>query len=292
MHRLVLAAAIAGAFIPSAFANQARQYMASPNESVWQMIADTPLECQVVHEIPSYGEAMFTSRASKQLNLDFELQMRRPMGETRNVNLVSMPAAWMPGDAAERMTQLKFFNQFDGYVGGQMAWTMLSELEVGRFPTFTYQDWHHDNKRVEVALSAVAFQQPFDEFTRCVSNLLPYSFEDISFTVLNFEQGSEDLNKPSQQRLAQIAEFVRYSDDIDLVLMATYSDSADGTIAEKEMSERRADRLEQYFLSLGLPPDRIQVESYGLRRPIADNDNPLGQGQNRRVVISLGRTII
>ncbi|MEZ9895640.1 flagellar protein MotY, partial [Vibrio lentus] len=29
---------------------------------------------------------------------------------------------------------------------------------------------------------------------------------------------------------------------------------------------------------------------YGKRRPIADNNSPIGKDQNRRVVISLGRT--
>ncbi|WP_414718381.1 flagellar protein MotY [Thaumasiovibrio subtropicus] len=269
-----------------------RHYVATPAQSEWQVVVDTPLECRLVHGIPNYGDAQFSSRASKKINLDFELKMRRPMGETRSVNLVSMPARWMPGDVAERITQMQFFKQFDGYVGGQMAWALLSELEIGRFPTFSYRDWVNRDKQIEVSLSAVSFQNSYNQFSACIDNLLPYSFEDISFTVLNFEQGSEELNKPSQQRLTQIAEFVRYSDDIDLVLLATYSDSAQGTEVSQEMSEKRAKRLEEFFLSLGLPPDRIQVESYGQRRPIADNANPIGQAQNRRVVISLGRTII
>ncbi len=292
MQRLVLALAISSALFSMSSASAGRQYVATPAQSEWQVVVDTPLECRMVHTIPNYGDGQFSSRASKQINLDFELKMRRPMGETRSVNLVSMPARWMPGESADRITQLQFFKQFDGYVGGQMAWALLSELEIGRFPTFSYRDWVNRDRRVEVSLSAVSFQASYNQFSACVDNLLPYSFEDISFTVLNFERGSEELNKPSQQRLTQIAEFVRYSDDIDLVLLATYSDAAEGTIEAQEMSEKRAKRLEEYFLSLGLPPDRIQVESYGQRRPIADNANPIGQNQNRRVVISLGRTII
>lgn len=279
------------AIVPNA--NSAdKQYVATPQQSMWKMITNTPLECRLVHPIPNYGDAVFSSHASKKINLDFELKMKRPMGETRDVSLVSMPPAWRPGDGAERMTQIRFFKQFDGYIGGQTAWGLLSELEQGRYPTFSYQDWQSRNQRVEVALSSVLFQQQYDVFSSCIANLLPYSFEDIAFTILHYDRSSVQLNKASQKRLAQIAEYIRYNSDIDLVLVSTYTDSEDSKTNSQHLSEQRADVLRDYFHSLGLPEDRIQVQGYGKRRPIADNASPLGKDKNRRVVISLGRTQI
>lgn len=75
------------------------RYVATPQQSTWQMATNTPLECRLVHPIPNYGDAEFSSRAGKKINLDFELKMRRPMGDTRNVSLVSMPPVWRPGKA-------------------------------------------------------------------------------------------------------------------------------------------------------------------------------------------------
>lgn len=267
-----------------------KRFVASPTESKWEMAINTPLECRLVHPIPHYGNAQFTSHASKKINLDFELKMRLPMGATRDVSLISMPPAWRPGDSAERITNLKFFKQFDGYVGGQTAWGILSELEKGRSPTFSYLGWESRNQRVEVALSSVLFQRQYDAFSMCISKLLPYSFEDISFTILHYDRTSVQLNKASQKRLSQIAEYIRYNKDIDLVLVSTYTDSADSKSVSQELSEKRAEVLRNYFKSLGLSEDRIQVHAYGKRRPIADNASPIGKDQNRRVVISLGRT--
>uniref|UniRef100_UPI0015A737F9 OmpA family protein n=1 Tax=Klebsiella quasipneumoniae TaxID=1463165 RepID=UPI0015A737F9 len=99
-----------------------------------------------------------------------------------------------------------------------------------------------------------------------------------------------ELNKASQKRLAQIAEYVRYNQDIDLVLVYTYTDSTDTNNNSQNLSEQRAEVLREYFKSIGLPEDRIQVQGYGKRRPIADNASPIGKDKNRRVVISLGRT--
>ncbi|WP_252023625.1 OmpA family protein [Vibrio sp. SCSIO 43136] len=265
------------------------RYVAKPEQSNWTMAVNSPLECRLVHPIPNYGVAEFTSRASKKINLDFELKMRRPMGETRNVSLISMPPAWRPGENAERISTLKFFKQFDGYIGGQLAWGILSELEKGRYPTFSYADWQSRDERVEVALSSVLFQQPYNAFSLCISQLLPYSFEDISFTILHYDRNSDQLNKASQQRLAKIAEYVKHNKDIDLVLVAAYSDSTGGKQSNQNLSERRALVLRDYFESLGLPADRIEIQGYGERRPIADNTSPIGKDKNRRVVISLGR---
>ncbi|WP_077607674.1 flagellar protein MotY [Salinivibrio sp. IB282] len=289
--RFVVVLSCVGLLLPNQ-ASANKQYVASLGESTWTVTIDTPIECRLEHDVPGYGQASFTSRASKDMNLDFSLDMLRPMGETAPVSLLSMPADWMPGEPARYMDQLKFFKQFNGYVGGKTAWAMLSELEAGRFPTFSFKDWRRQRQQVDVALSAVAFGSPYNEFSRCLNKLLPYAFEDISFTVLRYQENSDELTKASRQRLTQIAEFVRYSDDIDLVLVATYSDARGTREANQQMSERRAKKLRDYFTSLGLPEDRITVEAYGERRPIADNDNPIGRSKNRRVVISLGRTLL
>jgi len=290
---LVTSLVTAGLLTPIAASALEKRYVATPQQSTWQMVMNTPLECRLVHPIPNYGDAEFSAHASKKLNLDFELKMRRPMGDTRNVSLVSMPPAWRPGESADRITNIKFYKQFDGYIGGQSAWTLLSELEQGRYPTFSYQDWQSRDQRIEVALSSVTFQAQYNVFSDCIANLLPYSFEDISFTILHYDRGNNiELNKASQKRLAQIAEYIRYNDDIDLVLVSAYTDSTDSKNESQSLSEKRSEMLRKYFKSLGLPEDRIQAQGFGKRRPIADNESPIGKDKNRRVVISLGRTQI
>ena len=74
------------------------------------------------------------------------------------------------------------------------------------------------------------------------------------------------------------------------MLVASFNDSLAGTTESQDMSEHCAENLRKYFKSLGLPEDRVQIEAYGKRRPIADNSTPIGRSLNRRVVISLGQT--
>ena len=56
---------------------QLRQYSAAIEQSSWLLSKNSPVECQLQHEIPQFGQAVFRSVASKGLNLDFELQMLR-----------------------------------------------------------------------------------------------------------------------------------------------------------------------------------------------------------------------
>ncbi|MGF1741586.1 OmpA family protein [Vibrio profundum] len=286
---IVVASSLLGIYVPNAWSWE-KHFVASPSQSHWEMAVNTPLECRLIHPIPNYGDAEFISHASKKINLDFELKMRLPMGATRDVSLISMPPAWRPGENAERISNIKFFKQFDGYIGGQTAWGILSELEKGRYPTFSYRDWQSRDERVEVSLSSILFQPKYDQFSQCISHLLPYSFEDIAFTILHYDRGSIQLNKASKKRLSQIAEYIRYNKDIDLVLVSTYTDATDSKSVSQDLSEQRANALQNYFQSIGLSEDRIQVHAYGKRRPIADNASAIGKSKNRRVVISLGRT--
>ncbi|MDA9557815.1 OmpA family protein [Vibrio sp.] len=265
-------------------------YKATPQQADWHMLANSPTECQLLHHIPNYGDAVFSSYASKKINLDFELKMRRKMGATENVSLVSMPSEWQSGDSSRKVANLQFYKQFDGFIDGQMAWGMMTELERGRMPTFSYQDWYDSNRRIEVSLSSVRFHSKLSVFNDCVANLLPYSFEDISFTILHYDGDSIELNKRSQHRLSQIADFIKHSQDIDLVLISTYTESSfSPTINPLELSEERAKVLQHFFSEVGLSENRIQIHGYGKKRPIADNSSPIGKNKNRRVVISLGR---
>ena len=52
-----------------------RQYHSTVESSQWLLSEQTRLSCTLSHALPGYGEAQFTSEASKQLNMEFVLDM-------------------------------------------------------------------------------------------------------------------------------------------------------------------------------------------------------------------------
>lgn len=266
------------------------EFGADLDHSVWRLTTDTQVECRLEHPIPRWGTGMFVARAGKQINLDFELHGQRAQAKSQSVTLGSMPPNWRPGLAGRTLSLLRFYQQFDGLVDGQTAWSMLDELEGGRMPTFQYRDWYRQDRPVRVSLSSVNFRVKYQAFMDCLNNLLPYNFEDIAFSVLTYEKGGEQLSAASRRRLAMIGEYIKADSSIDVVVVNAYSDSFGGRWSNQQLSERRGGQIKAFFTDLGLEGDKIQVEGHGEKQHVASNDTESGRAKNRRVVISLGRS--
>ncbi|MEO3679538.1 OmpA family protein [Rheinheimera sp. FR7-31] len=266
---------------------QLRQYSAAIEQSVWQLSKNTPLECQLQHEIPQFGAAIFRSVASKALNLDFELQMLRLPDHYALAEVISMPPTWRPGVPAKAVANMQLLKQFNGELPKKAAWTLLTELEQGFSPTFYFSDWYSPYDKVVASMNPVQFPAQYQQFTQCVSRLLPYGFDDIAFTVLSYESGGDDLTRESERRLAQIAEYLKYDQDIDFVEIQGYTDSYGGRWINEQLSVKRAEKVKNFFIAAGLSEDKVQVEGFGERRHVAPNDTALERKLNRRVVLQL-----
>ena len=130
---------------------------------------------------------------------------------------------------------------------------------------------------------------PYENFAQCVSNLLPYSFDDIAYTILAYQKNSTDLTKYSQRRLNMIGQYLKEDSDMELVLLDGYSDSYGGRDMNKTLSVSRAVEIKNYFSEMGVAPQRIEVTGHGERRHIAPNSNEMSRAKNRRVVIRMAK---
>lgn len=262
-------------------------YVAKPVESKWSLTQDNPLECKLVHNIPMFGQAELRASAGKQVTIGIMLNGYLVNGSSENVSLVSSPPFWKTGESSQSLANIKFFKQFNGYIEGKLAWILLHELSIGRYPTFTYNNWYENNQAIQVSLSAVNFKNSNLAFRQCIGRLLPYSFADIEFNVLHYKENGDELTAASKRQLDQIAQYIRYTNDIDVVMLSTYTDSYGDKAANLALSEKRAESLAKYFDTLGIEDSKIHIQAYGESHPISPNANPIGRENNRRVVISI-----
>ncbi len=273
----------------SAVSQQLRQYSANIEQSSWQLTTKTPLLCQLEHTIPHFGNAVFQSKASKALNLNFELQMLRLPDVYSLAEVLSVPPAWRPGEPGKNLASMTLLKQFNGELPKKTAWTLLTELEQGFSPTFYYADWHSPYDKVAAILNPVQFAPGYYAFNQCVAALLPYSFDDIAFTVLSYESGSDKLTRESQRRLAQIAQYLQHDPDIDSIELQGYTDSYGGRWMNEQLSMQRAQKIKQFLMAAGVADDKVQVDGFGERRHVASNQTSLGRATNRRVVLQMAR---
>ncbi len=266
-----------------------RQYSASISDSQWQLANDSRLQCTLAHQIPHYGQARFSARASRQLNMEFELDMMLLPDNYSLAQIRSESPNWQPGNGGRVLADMKLYKQFNPSLPKKVAWTMLSELEQGMSPTFYYNDWYSEQDEISVGLSTARFKSAYRNFVACVGNLLNYSFDDISYTVLNYQSNSDKFTKASQRRIDMIREYLSLDQNLELVLVDAYSDSYGGRWSNLKLSERRSVKIRDYFVKNGIDASRIEAKGYGEKRHIASNDTILGRGKNRRVVIRIAK---
>ncbi len=283
---LIITSLTAGIFISNADAG-IRQYSANIHNSKWQLSDDSRLQCTLSHQIPRYGEARFSAKASRQLNMEFELDMMLLPDNYSLAEVRSVAPKWQPGIGSRTLAKMKIHKQFNPSLPKKVAWTMLSELEQGMSPTFYYNDWYSEQDKISVGLSTARFKKAYKEFVGCVGNLLNYSFDDIAYTVLNYQSSSDKFTKASERRIEMIREYLSLDPKLELVLIDAYSDSYGGRWSNLKLSERRAAKIRDYFVKNGIDVNRIEAKGYGEKRHIASNESTLGRGKNRRVVIQM-----
>ena len=264
-----------------------RQYSAELGSSNWELSNDTRLKCTLSHKIPNYGQAHFYSEANRKLNMEFELDMLLLPDNYSLAELRSVSPNWRPGSSDRTLAKMNLHKQFNPSLPKKVAWTMLSELEQGMNPTFYYNDWYSEQDKISVGLSTEKFKQAYYKFVGCVGNLLNYNLDDIAYTVLNYQSNSDKFTKASQKRMAMISEYLSLEPELELVLIGAYSDSYGGRWSNMKLSEKRANKIRQYFIGNGIEPSRIEAKGYGEKRHIASNNTTLGRGKNRRVVIQM-----
>jgi outer membrane protein OmpA-like peptidoglycan-associated protein len=264
-----------------------RQYGADLEHANWQLTNNSRLECTLSHQIPNYGEAKFYSTANRKMNMEFELDMMRLPDTYSLAEVRSVAPNWRPGKSGRTIADMKLYKQFAPSLPKKVAWNMLNELEQGMNPTFYYNDWYSDNERISVGISTAKFNRVYQEFIGCVGNLLNYNFDDISYTVLNYQFGGDSLTKSSKKRLSMIAEYLTLDKNLELVLIDGYTDSYGGRNDNLKVSNRRANTIREHFVKNGIDPSRIEANGYGEKRHIASNNTIIGRAQNRRVVIRM-----
>ena len=287
LHQVLLGFIATASFGPVA---AVRHYSATADNSKWQMSKDTRLQCGLSHTIPRYGDVTFTTVASKNLNLEFEMDMLRLPANYSLASVKSIAPSWKPGVPSKNIATMSMKKQFNSDMPEKAAWTMLTELEQGFVPTVYYADWYSPFAKVAVGLSAINFADSYDKFLLCVDKLLPYSFDDIAYSVLSYHSNTDELSQDSKKRLQEIGQYLKYSPQVGEIEVDAYADSYGGRWPNMELSKKRAKKIAQYLIGVGIDKKRVKVTGHGEKRHVASNKTELGRQINRRVVVRMARS--
>ena len=104
--------------------------------------------------------------------------------------------------------------------------------------------------------------------------------------IVFFPQGGIALVADARKKLDLVADYLQRHQQSALELHG-HSDSVGSRRANLQLSHRRADAVQRYFVERGIDPRRVKVRALGESRPIASNATEKGRLKNRRVELVL-----
>jgi peptidoglycan-associated lipoprotein len=106
----------------------------------------------------------------------------------------------------------------------------------------------------------------------------------IILKTIYFDFDKSDLTIESLRILKENAHYLRNNTNIKIIIDG-HTDNR-GTIEYNlSLGQRRALKIKEYCVQLGISPNRIATISYGKERPIDKNNNELAWAKNRRAEI-------
>lgn len=106
--------------------------------------------------------------------------------------------------------------------------------------------------------------------------------EQIVLDGIEFETGSAAILASSESRLMRALQILLDNPDVR-VEIGGHTDDVGGTVANRTLSQARAESVRDWLVSHGIDPRRMTTRGYGESRPRAANDTDANRALNRRI---------
>jgi len=262
-----------------------QRFHSTVEEATWH-VHSSPIYCELVHNISHYGDGRFVFSSGGELA--FQLHVLEPARRESVASLYSIAPFWRYKNEKELAQLTISKGKVPVYVGGNLAYRMLYELQKGHDPTFHYKDWAGFVDDVYVSVSSVNFHQQVDEFKRCISNALPYGSDKVKDAIVLFDTDKSSISREQRDKLNEIILFAKIDKGMKIQLIG-HADGRGRRIYNKKLSLRRTSAVEKYLISKGISAAQISLKARGESRPVDSNRNSRGRKNNRRVDVLIKR---
>lgn len=270
-------------FCIASFPAFAETFTARVDNSQWE-VRDDKLFCKLEHTIPGYGTAEFFQHSGKQARFVLKSTIKQPKMPT---DLYAYSPLWYKN---KQPIKLLSFNTKPGYNPVQFnkstVGEMLHHLKQGMQIRFI------SNKQDEterVVIHPAGFKKAYKSYMQCLSQLVPYAFNDLKKSTVHFDSGSLAISEEDQNLLDAIADTIINDEDITRVHITGHSDTKGNYRDNRIYALKRMWKVKDYLVYHGVDPDIITQQGHADAKPVASNKTAKGRAQNRRVEIKLYR---
>jgi len=283
-YKYIKKGVLAFCFISSlGFADVTHLDFASPmGEEQWRM-SGNPLRCGLSLAIPNYGVGYFEQYATKDPH--FILRTWDQVQRVLPALVLASPPVWKEGRNFMVAKSSIKPGEFGLFLPRSPTLKLLHFLSQGYDANFNYRN--EQGFTTTIVLSPIHFQQVYEKYQHCISNLLSFNYNDVKESIFHFASDSHMITDEGKAQLRRIAQYVAADKQVDYIRVVGYADDSGRKGYNNAISEYRAEAIQHYLLSLGVSKEKLHVTWVGAQQPIARNDTDEGRAANRRVVVNV-----
>lgn len=264
-----------------------RKYLAPMEDSRWKMTVETRLNCEMEHQIPRFGKAVFSQSAGRELQLKLITHQRFNGGIA--VEFLSESPHWKPKETQLKLASLAT-RESDVLldVGTRTAKHAYLELHDGFRPGFYFSANKDLIDPTTVMMSTVRFRGVEPDFEQCISNLYFESFDDVKMASIHFEHDDEfPILEDEEMALQRMFDYMKVDKSINEIVVSGHADMNGAICYNDTLSERRALYVYDMLVANGVDPKLITLDYFGELRPLVKGDSVAALAANRRVTVEL-----
>jgi sodium-type flagellar protein MotY len=281
MKRTVKGCLALAALLGGANAALAELYMAPLDSALW-LVEKSAIGCRLHQTVPKYGSVVFETLAGTEQRF-YATAEQNPMRSGPSV-LIAYAPNWSPERPEQHLGSVEVGEgRRPIELDNAQAERLLQALRDGLVPQLTRPALADADAMVRLGLSPVNFQRAADQYEQCIAQLLPFSFEQMANTTIQFDRDRADLDRAARKKIDLLLLYARAERrpvklDIDVL-----SDDTFRRVENLELSKLRAQSVNDYLLERGIAPALIRT-TYRTERGGRD-------ASRRYVTIRMRRTV-
>ncbi len=257
------------------------QYTPAMDQSQWRISGDQ-FQCRMEQDLGAMGTLAFSKEPARAIEL--QLTMHAAHLELQDVQGHVVTAGWQPEQVAPAVQFSPTFINAKVARFIEQVPVVMQQLQQGYWLQLMLD---MPGQEVTLTVPNLKSNQAMAEFQSCIDGLLPLSWAQAREFQLFYPVNKRQPSADDAAYLKTLALYIQQDKAVKKVLIDGYTDDMATSIANRVMSEERADEVASHLIEFGVSKNKLEIRAHGNRYPAAGSKT---QSQNRRVLVRLIRT--
>lgn len=272
---------LSGLWLTLALTDTVPQYTPAMDQSQWHVSGDQ-FQCRMEQDLGAMGTLAFSKEPARVIEM--QLTMHAAHLELQDVQGQIVTAGWQPEQLAPAIQFSPTFVNAKVARFIEQVPQVMQQLQQGYWLQLVVD---MPGQEVTLTVPSIKSNQAMVSFQHCIDGLLPLSWEQAREFQLFFPPHERQPSADDTTHLKTLALYIQQDKAVKKVLIDGYTDDMATSIANRVMSEERADEVASRLIELGVSKKKLEIRAHGNRYPAGTGKN--NPSHNRRVLVRLIR---